>query len=376
MPNPHAQFDEATGLYKPNGWYSVAQGYDDLDSLGYVALWTGGSDPCVDVFDPVTGEILGVDPQLGSIGLKLGLKNPTDPESHRKRIFEAGKWPQGPTVYKGFVKVEKLPVGTLGAQFPLEVVRVSNSVAFLVYNKTKDELLFAIQNRAPMMNHENPNGTILEVGAGRFDIKIGVKGLVVKELFEELGVTATEDEVVVLNIGVPLALSPGVLTEKQYLAYVEITDDRIDKSKKLYGNREEGEKIARRFIPASQFRSNSADPAIQIEDMKTWTLIQWFLLAEERNSTQRREFVLGTRSRLGYIGSGVDQPSRPQVIMVDDSGKDLDDEQAIILAAGLHHSEIINLLAVIANLDPALDRAKLTRGTLNCLLYTSDAADE
>jgi hypothetical protein len=66
----------------------------------------------------------------------------------------------------------------------------------------------------------------------------------VKELKEELGVTATEAEVRVLNDEIPLALSPGVLTERQYLAYVEVTSDLIDPTKRLYGERKEGETIA------------------------------------------------------------------------------------------------------------------------------------
>ena len=189
-------------------------------------------------------------------------------------------------VYDGFVKVEKLPVGTLGAPFPLEVVRVSNSVSFLVYNKTTDELLFTIQDRAPMISDSNPSGTIMEVAAGRFDAQIGVKGLVVKELKEELGVIATEVEVVLLNDGIPLALSPGVLSELQYLAYVEVTKDRIDERKKLYGIVDEGERIVRRFIPSDQFRLG----LIPIRDMKTWALIQWFLRTKSYSLSEESEY--------------------------------------------------------------------------------------
>ncbi len=169
-------------------------------------------------------------------------------------------------VYDGFLKVDKVRT----AAGPREVVIASNSVAFLVYNKDTDELLFATQDRAPMMRPDNPSGTILEVGAGRFDTDIGVRGLIVKELKDELGVIATEDEVKVLNDGIPLALSPGVLTERQYLAYVEVTSDRIDPTKRLYGESTEGEVIVRRFVPASEL------PGIEIHDMKTWALLQWF----------------------------------------------------------------------------------------------------
>ena len=175
-------------------------------------------------------------------------------------------------VYDGFVKVDKVTTSA-GIR---EVVFVTNSVAFLVYNKDKDELLFATQDRAAMIQDKNPQGTILEVGAGRFDKEIGIRGLIVKELQEELGVTATEAEVQVLNDGIPLALSPGVLTERQYLAYVEVTSDRIDSSKRLYGEPKEGEVIVRRFIPVTELAR------IAIHDMKTWALLQWFL---SRNTT-------------------------------------------------------------------------------------------
>ena len=170
-------------------------------------------------------------------------------------------------VYDGFVKVDKVQTAA-GLR---EVVVATDSVAFLVYNRDTDELLFATQDRAPMMRPDNPQGAILEVGAGRFDTDIGVRGLVVKELKEELGVTATKPEVQVLNDEIPLALSPGVLTERQYLAYVEVTSDRIDPAKRLYGERKEGEAIARRFVPVRELSR------IRIHDMKTWALLQWFL---------------------------------------------------------------------------------------------------
>ena len=169
-------------------------------------------------------------------------------------------------VYDGFIKVDKVETSA-GLR---EVVVATDSVAFLVYNKDTNELLFASQDRAPMMRQDNPQGAILEVGAGRFDTKIGVRGLVVKELIEELGVTATETEVQVLNNEIPLALSPGVLTERQYLAYVEVTSDRIDPSKRLYGERKEGEAIVRRFLSLKELSQT------QIHDMKTWALLQWF----------------------------------------------------------------------------------------------------
>ncbi|WP_295446511.1 hypothetical protein [uncultured Thiodictyon sp.] len=281
MQDTHAIYNQATGLYESDGYHALAPAgdYKEFTDAGYCVLCQPDADRvCFIALDPVTGQFHDI-LSLESLGRSLGIVNPADPESHRKRIFTAGHWPVGPIVYASkIVEVQELPVGTLGAPFPWQVVRVSNSVAFLVYNSTKDELLFATQDRAPMMSHENPKGTMMEVGAGRFDRNIGVEGLVVKELKEELGVTVTVDEVQLLNNGVPVALSPGVLTEKQYLAFVEITDDRIDHRKQLYGLRAEGERIARRFIPVQDVFNNT----IQIEDMKTWALVQWFMQRRQR----------------------------------------------------------------------------------------------
>ncbi|WP_295446513.1 nucleoside hydrolase [uncultured Thiodictyon sp.] len=87
------------------------------------------------------------------------------------------------------------------------------------------------------------------------------------------------------------------------------------------------------------------------------------------NATQRQAFVDLIRSQLEFppVGAGPDQRPPCNIILITDPGKDLDDEQAIILAAGLYHAKIINLTAVVANLDPAVERAKLARGTLNLL---------
>lgn len=171
-------------------------------------------------------------------------------------------------VHDGFVKVDEV-VTPLGKR---EVVIATDSVAFLVYNRTDDEVLLVTQDRAPMIRDDNPTGTIMEVGAGRFDKVIGVVGLVKAELHEELGVTnVPDDAIVILNDGIPLALSPGVLTERQYLAFVEVMRDQIDSTKRLYGAADEREQIERRFIPVSQLVGKVFD------DMKTWALVQWFL---------------------------------------------------------------------------------------------------
>ncbi|OGL32970.1 hypothetical protein A3F64_01725 [Candidatus Saccharibacteria bacterium RIFCSPHIGHO2_12_FULL_42_8] len=53
--------------------------------------------------------------------------------------------------------------------------------------------------------------------------------------------------------------------------------------------------------------------------------------------------------------------------MIGDFGKDLDDENALLYAVGAHKAGKINLTAVVANLSPALLRARIARGILEYL---------
>lgn len=52
------------------------------------------------------------------------------------------------------------------------------------------------------------------------------------------------------------------------------------------------------------------------------------------------------------------------ILLITDPGKDLDDEQCLILAAGLHRRHLAELSGVVANLDPPKRRAALAKGTL------------
>ncbi len=172
-------------------------------------------------------------------------------------------------VFDGFVKVDEV---NTGGPHPFLVVVATDSVAFLVHNVDKDEVLLVTQQRPAMIRDDNPEGMITEAAAGRFDRDVGVDGLILSELLEELGVIATEDQIEHLNFHVPLALSPGVLTERQYLAYVAIRDDQIDPTKRQYGAKFESESITRTFIPVSRLEG------MVFDDMKLFALVQWFLL--------------------------------------------------------------------------------------------------
>jgi hypothetical protein len=172
-------------------------------------------------------------------------------------------------VYKGFVTVTKT-----GRK---EVVHTTNSVAFLFADPIRKVVLLISQCREAMVRKGNPKGTIIELPAGRRDLKIGIKGLVVKEALEEIGKRVKSRQVKLLNRGVPLALSPGVLTERMYLAYVE-TDLRscIKDSSKVYGLKAHDERIRRRVVSFDELEQ------MTFEDMKTYAIAQWFLKEQLR----------------------------------------------------------------------------------------------
>merc|ERR1719174_1057917 len=55
------------------------------------------------------------------------------------------------------------------------------------------------------------------------------------------------------------------------------------------------------------------------------------------------------------------------VVTISDDGKDLDDEVAKILMNSLESRDLVECCGYIANLAPAVDRARLARGTLDLL---------
>lgn len=157
-----------------------------------------------------------------------------------------------------------------------ERVVTTDSVAVLVYLKDTDELIFIEQPRFPLVKqYDNPHGYSIECVAGRIDCEIGLAELVIKEVREEIGVDITADEVYILNGSAPLTLSPGILTERMYLAYVKITSDRLGAERAIYGNQHEGERIRRLRVKVSDLGKRAFD------NLTAFALTQWFLGADE-----------------------------------------------------------------------------------------------
>ena len=169
-------------------------------------------------------------------------------------------------VYDGFVKVFKDGIH--------EIVKVTDSISVLIFDVITSQFVFVEQPR-PAMNYspqaDNLDGKLLEAPAGRFDYNTTVKKLIVNEVKEETGIIITEDDVELLNDGEALALSPGILTEMMFLAYVEIDTKDYDLDESKFGNAKEGEDITRRLISVDHIQR------MFFKDIKTFALIQWFM---------------------------------------------------------------------------------------------------
>ncbi|MBT7082138.1 MAG: NUDIX hydrolase [Chloroflexi bacterium] len=177
-------------------------------------------------------------------------------------------------VYDGFLKVKvvETPEG------PREVVQVTNSVSILLFNPDEKYVLLIRQARVPMISDSNPGGFIVETVAGRFDINVGVTALAIKEAQEEVGATIEESDVVLLNGGKPLALSPGVLTERAYLAMAKVDVPYGEATDRVFGVADEGESIQRVFMKFDEITDylNSG----QCEDLRVFTLLSMLLMSE------------------------------------------------------------------------------------------------
>ena len=179
--------------------------------------------------------------------------------------------------YNGFCRVWKTPKTAEYDGF--EVVETTDSVGLLVFNKTDRALVFVSQNRSAAIRPDNPKGEVVEILAGRLDVGICSRGQMVKEALEELGLTVYEHEIIFPNGGFPLAASPGILTEKMVLGYVEVTADRFSAGE-TFGS-DPGEVTRRVQIPVNILES------CPFGDMKTWACVQWFIAHQPKK--QRRK---------------------------------------------------------------------------------------
>lgn len=173
-------------------------------------------------------------------------------------------------VYDGFFKVDIVDM----PQGKREVVKATNSVTILFYNVSNRCVLLIREPRAAMISPENPQGLMIGNVAGRFDVNLSPKALIVKEALEEAGITIGEEDVTLLNNGQPLAVNAGMTNEKCYLAFATIGWDDYEPDEKNFGNPQEGENIERIWMTVEEFAK------YQPECLRVFTLQQWFLNQE------------------------------------------------------------------------------------------------
>lgn len=172
----------------------------------------------------------------------------------------------------GFVLVDSVKTDRPRASEVASTRAGDTCVAVLVYGKKTHMVYFVRQDRAAMITEQNPDGTIVEVVAGRCDVLGERLKLVVKcELLEKMGTEVTEEQIELLNSGKFLALSPGIVRERMILAFVELDDGSEVKLGKEYGLHGEGERTKVVGLGLDLLEDYKA------EDMKTFALIQWFL---------------------------------------------------------------------------------------------------
>ncbi len=167
------------------------------------------------------------------------------------------------TLYTGFVSLEAWARGN--ETKPILVVRSTDSCSGLLYDRPRNRVLLVRQNRAPMVRDDNPDGSIVELVAGRFDRAVGPKALFVAEAKEEAGANITEEDVELLNGGRPMAPSPGILTERCTLAFVEIREEHLDAGE-TFGVAAEHEVTNREWMSVQGFLSGPHD------DLRVYTL--------------------------------------------------------------------------------------------------------
>lgn len=171
-------------------------------------------------------------------------------------------------VHDGFCKVEVLET----EHGQREVVHCTHAVSVLIHDITNDRVLLVRQFRPALVGSEiSPDGIIVETVAGRFDVDLGPKALIIKEAEEEAGITIREDQIELLNDGKPMSISAGLLTSLAYLAIARVTADQIDPNERIFGAPEEGEQIERVWVPVNELET------IGFECTRAFALAQYLL---------------------------------------------------------------------------------------------------
>lgn len=151
-----------------------------------------------------------------------------------------------------------------------EVIECTDSLAILIHVEDLNKFVLLLEDRLAMRTVDNPTGTITGLVAGRFDNNQTPMELAVQEALEECGADITGEQIEFLNHGQPLGLSPGIITERSYLAFARINSNQLE-SDRVFGLAGENEKITRRLVTLEELRNMTYD------DIRVMTLVLWYL---------------------------------------------------------------------------------------------------
>ncbi|OGL92141.1 hypothetical protein A3H12_01655 [Candidatus Uhrbacteria bacterium RIFCSPLOWO2_12_FULL_47_9] len=173
--------------------------------------------------------------------------------------------------HKGFVILERWLKP--GNRFLNELIRTTDSVAGVLHDVVNERILLIRQDHVAAMSDENPHGTLVTPFAGRFDVKLSPKQLLIKEAMEEVGVDLTEDDIEMLNFGQSMVLSIGVLTERAYLCYAEVRPEQLTgKDDDVRSAEGENEGITRHWVSTKDLETFVCD------DLRVLAFIQYIRL--------------------------------------------------------------------------------------------------
>ncbi len=151
-----------------------------------------------------------------------------------------------------FLKLEEWAHPVTGR--PWYVVRCTNSVSGLLHDVVNKRVLLIRSNHIAAQYETNPCGTLITPFAGRFDRLVSPKQLLIDEGWEELRAVIPEQDVCILNNGVSMVLSIGIITERGYLCYAQITEGQLSGSdNETFGLASEGEEINRHWVSEDEF---------------------------------------------------------------------------------------------------------------------------
>lgn len=172
------------------------------------------------------------------------------------------------TPFTGFVRVDRWESDLPSLS---EVVTCTDSVTGLIIDLDAGRVLLTEQQRVAMIREDNPHGFIRELIGGRFDVSLSPQELLAKEVSEEVGIEISPGDVQLINMGAPMALSAGVLTERSYGALIVLRGATIPPDAPCYGLASEGERIRRHWMSIDEF----VDPSTVHDSWRVWAIAQY-----------------------------------------------------------------------------------------------------